>query len=311
MKLLSIVFLACAVPLTCMAQQKQPTFDDLINAGRQWTRENVDPDVLNALENMKLPEAREFCDDILRQFQSNDVVDMDKFKQTAAVVVPLLEEHKDTQAYGAWLRTRLDYFEVAGKLRATSPPAYILRSGQPPEKIANPSAEKEREAWRKELQNRAPLDGAEAFAARLKPIFLAQQVPAPLVWMAEVESSFAPDARSPSGAVGLFQIMPDTARSLHLSLWPFDQRLDPEKNAACAARYLKCLHDRFNDWPLVLAAYNSGETRVQALLEKHNTKTYDGIATHLPAETQFYVPKINATLLRREGIGLADLGVVQ
>jgi membrane-bound lytic murein transglycosylase D len=101
--------------------------------------------------------------------------------------------------------------------------------------------------------------------------------------------------------------MPATARSLGLSLFPTDQRLNPEKNATAAARYLKILYDRFHDWPLVLAAYNAGEGRVNGLIRHHKAGTYEQISTHLPAETQMYVPKVNATLLRREGIGLADL----
>lgn len=305
MKLLCIMALVCTIPLVGLAQD-----DDSIE---KWVRENVDEDILNVLQNLKLPEVREFFDDMLKQFQGDDVVDMDQLRQVATTVLPLLDAHVETQPYAAWLRTRLDYFEVAGKLRATTQPLPTPTPAPAPNRPAtplpNPSPEKEREVWQKELEKRPPLSGTEAFAARLKPIFLAQQVPPALVWMAEVESSFTPNARSPSGAVGLFQLMPDTARSQHLSLWPRDQRLDPEKNAACAARRLKVLHNRFKDWPLVLAAYNSGEGRVQTLLEKHKVKTYDAISTHLPAETQLYVPKINATLLSREGVSLADLSV--
>jgi membrane-bound lytic murein transglycosylase D len=55
--------------------------------------------------------------------------------------------------------------------------------------------------------------------------------------------------------------------------------------------------------------YNAGEGRVQALLARAQPKTFDRIATRLPAETQMYVPKINAALLRREGVGLAALSM--
>ncbi len=125
--------------------------------------------------------------------------------------------------------------------------------------------------------------------------------------MAEVESSFNPKARSPVGAAGLFQLMPATAKQNGLSLFPRDERLQPEKNARAAAQYLKYLHGRFGDWRLALAAYNAGEGRVQRLLQKHKARTFDRIATRLPAETQMYVPKIEATLLRREGLSLAAL----
>ncbi len=81
----------------------------------------------------------------------------------------------------------------------------------------------------------------------------------------------------------------------------------PEKNARAAARYLRQLHGRFGDWRLAFAAYNAGETRVAALLKKHQARTFDEIAAYLPSETQLYVPKIEATLRKREGVTLADL----
>jgi membrane-bound lytic murein transglycosylase D len=140
----------------------------------------------------------------------------------------------------------------------------------------------------------------------LKPVFAAQGVPPELVWLAEVESSFNPSARSPVGAAGLFQLMPPTAKSLGLAARP-DERLDPAKSAGAAARYLKYLHGKFNDWPLALAAYNLGEGRLQKLLERYRVRTFDQVATHLPAETQMYVPRIDAVLQRREGLTLAKL----
>jgi membrane-bound lytic murein transglycosylase D len=56
-----------------------------------------------------------------------------------------------------------------------------------------------------------------------------------------------------------------------------------------------------------LAAYNSGEGTVDRLLQKRKAHSFDAIAPHLPAETQMYVPKIEATLLRREGLKLSQL----
>jgi membrane-bound lytic murein transglycosylase D len=125
--------------------------------------------------------------------------------------------------------------------------------------------------------------------------------------VAEVESSFDPRARSPVGATGLFQLMPATAKRYGLQTWPLDQRLKPEPSARAAAEYLSFLHRDFKDWRLVLAAYNSGEGTVEELLKKHKAHTFDAIATHLPAETQMFVPKVEATILRREGRKLNEL----
>ena len=129
-----------------------------------------------------------------------------------------------------------------------------------------------------------------------------------MVWISEVESSFDARARSPEGAAGMFQLMPVTARSLDLSVGLLrDDRLHPEKSARAAARYLRALYNRFGDWRLALAAYNSGETRVANLLKRHKGKTYDDINAYLPVETQMYVPKIEATLRKREARTLRDL----
>jgi soluble lytic murein transglycosylase-like protein len=58
---------------------------------------------------------------------------------------------------------------------------------------------------------------------------------------------------------------------------------------------------------LAVAAYNGGEGLVGRLLEKRGAHNYDEIAAELPAETQIYVRKVEATILRREGIALEDV----
>ena len=57
----------------------------------------------------------------------------------------------------------------------------------------------------------------------------------------------------------------------------------------------------------MLAAYNAGEGVVDGLLKRYQASTYDAIATHLPAETQMYVPKVEAAILSREGVNLNEL----
>lgn len=101
--------------------------------------------------------------------------------------------------------------------------------------------------------------------------------------------------------------MPATARSLGLALSPKDERFEPEKSAAAAAKYLRYLHARFKDWPLGLAAYNCGEGRLRSALTQHGAKTFDEVAVRLPAETQMYVPKLEAVLSWREGVVLGRL----
>ena len=133
----------------------------------------------------------------------------------------------------------------------------------------------------------------------LERYFVAEGLPGQLVWLAEVESTFNASARSPVGARGLFQLMPETARDLGLSTFFPDERTHPVKSAQAAARYLKQLHRRFDDWPLAIAAYNAGPGRVSRTLAKSDVKTFAAIAGNLPAETRMFVPKVLATLAVR------------
>ena len=77
-----------------------------------------------------------------------------------------------------------------------------------------------------------------------------------LAAVANVESEFEADARSTAGAHGLLQVLPSTAKALHLDV------STPEKNVLAGARYLRLLFDRFHSADLALAAYNAGPTAV-------------------------------------------------
>jgi soluble lytic murein transglycosylase-like protein len=102
--------------------------------------------------------------------------------------------------------------------------------------------------------------------------------PALLHAVITVESGYNPKARSPKGAAGLMQLMPETARRYQVSdIW------DPRQNMSGGARYLRDLLALFNNnVGLALAAYNAGET---AVIENGN---------RIPpyAETRSYVPRV-------------------
>jgi membrane-bound lytic murein transglycosylase D len=290
-------------------QDQALTLDDLMRSAEQWASENLDADVLRVLEGVDQEKVGQVLTNIQKQFHGGYVVDLAALKDAANAVVPLLEGYEETLPYALWLKTRLDYLDVADEFRLTIPPPKVA-PGQPPQPIPNPAPQKEREIWITKLSKRPWPEKAQPYVARLKPIFSEQQVPPELVWVAEVESSFDPRARSPAGAAGLFQLMPATARRYGLrTTWPLDERVRPEPCARAAAQYLEYLHDHFKDWRLALAAYNAGEGTVQNLLTRHKARTYDAIAAYLPAETQMYVPKVEATLLRREGMKLSQLQV--
>lgn len=287
-----------ALPLTVLAQE-QPVFtlDDLAPAIEEWARENIDEDVLKAFGGADRKRLQSLFDEINRRFQGNSVYDVGALKDTASALLPVLESVDDMKPYATWLRTHLDYFVVSDELQHKQP-------SQP-----NPGPEAQRNAWDRQLEKRPSPARANVYVPKLKPIFAAHGAPPALVWLGEVESSFDPAARSPAGAVGMFQFMSATAKAQGLSVSPRDERLDPEKSARAAAKYLRYLHGRFGDWRLALAAYNAGETRVNNLLARYKTRSYSSIATRLPAETQLYVPKIEATVRKREGLSLSALAL--
>lgn len=162
--------------------------------------------------------------------------------------------------------------------------------------------------WLARVKGRPLPARAPALMPKLRAIFAAEGVPPELVWLAEAESSLNPSARSPVGAKGLFQFMPETAKSMGLSTMMPDERTDPEKSARAAARYLRTLHGRFGNWALVLAAYNAGEGRVGRTLAARKAKSFTAIADALPAETRMYVPKVCALIALRAGVPPERIG---
>jgi len=279
----------------------------VVDAAQEWAKENLDEDVLRTLSEVDREQVERFLKQFQEQLKGQYVVDVAALKDAAKAVLPLLDAHEETKPYAAWLRSRLDYFEVAEQLRKNQTPPKTV-PGETPKPAPNPSPAAEQKVWKAELSDREWPKGATELVPKLKPIFTAEQVPEQLVWVAEVESGFNPEARSPVGAAGLFQLMPETAQDLGLRRWPRDQRYQPTPSAQAAAKYLKRLHSKFGDWRLALAAYNAGEGRVRGLLDRNQTRNFDSIATQLPAETQMFVPKVEATILRREGVSLSKLG---
>jgi len=202
---------------------------------------------------------------------------------------------------------------------AVTPPARkvfnIVMPSTPPAKApVPPQVENKRHSlirnssrWQKKLASRPAPPNAAALIPRLKKIFQNEGLPPELVWMAEVESSLNPEARSPVGALGLFQLMPATARRFGLRTGFFDERKNPEKSAGAAAKYLKFLYQAMGSWPLALAAYNAGEGRVGILVKRKKQASFEGIANDLPLETQMYVPKVMALVSLRENTAAEKL----
>jgi membrane-bound lytic murein transglycosylase D len=123
-------------------------------------------------------------------------------------------------------------------------------------------------------------------------IFDRYELPHELKYMAIIESALNPRAVSRAGATGLWQFMLGTAKGLNLEVTTFvDERRDVLKATDAAARYLKQLYNVYQDWHLVIAAYNCGPGNVNKAITRSGGKTdYWQMYYALPRETRGYVP---------------------
>lgn len=128
-------------------------------------------------------------------------------------------------------------------------------------------------------------------------IFAEERVPQDLTFLGHVESGFRFNARSHARALGLWQFMRGTAGDLGLRCDErVDERLDPEKSTRACARYLRQLYERYDDWILALAAYNTGPGNVDRAIRKAESRDFWELARkgHLLNETRNFVPAILA-----------------
>lgn len=117
-------------------------------------------------------------------------------------------------------------------------------------------------------------------------------LPLELKYLPVIESALDPTATSRAGAVGLWQFMLSTAKRYNLEVNSLvDERRDPIKSSYAAAKYLSDLYKIYNDWNLVIAAYNCGPSNVNKAIHRANgAKDYWAIYPYLPKETRGYVP---------------------
>lgn len=116
-------------------------------------------------------------------------------------------------------------------------------------------------------------------------------LPDELKYLPMVESTLRPSVNSHAGAAGLWQLMPMTARYFGLTVNDqVDERLDPYKSTEVAVKYLAQLYNEFQDWPLVMAAYNAGAGRIRKAIRLANCDNYWEIQAYLPKESRKYVP---------------------
>jgi len=317
-------------PSSAPAQIPADMLEQATQLGEQLAREHLPAELLDQFE-FPTPEMwDEFWNNLTRTLESGSLDDLAWMKPAVQSAIEMLRMTPVGEPYADWLEQRLDYFDMAEELvrevpapptaappvpppppprRGDLKPAPRPKPAPPPPAINRRRMEsaRSRPKWEENLAGRPAPAGAVALAPRVKEVFRSEGMPVELIWLAEVESSFNPEARSPVGAAGLFQFMPATAQRFGLSVKPKDERLVPEKSAQAAAKYLRYLHGLFDSWPLALAAYNAGEGRVGKVLKSSSARTFEAIEDRLPVETQMYVPKVLATIALREKTNPATL----
>lgn len=129
-------------------------------------------------------------------------------------------------------------------------------------------------------------------------------LPTELKYLSVIESELKANALSWAGAVGPWQLMPATARNLGLKVGRGkDERKDYTKSTHAAARYLTQLYGLYNDWLLVIAAYNGGPGNVNKAIRQSGSRNFWNLQNYLPAESRNHVKKFIATHYIMEGQG--------
>ncbi|HEY2350250.1 MAG TPA: lytic transglycosylase domain-containing protein [Puia sp.] len=132
----------------------------------------------------------------------------------------------------------------------------------------------------------------------------AYHLPLELKYLAVIESELKSSALSHVGARGPWQLMPATAQVLGLKTsHQNDERTNYYKSTIAAAKYLRDLYAQFNDWLLVLAAYNGGPKPVYNAIQRSGSRNFWFLQNYLPAESRDHVKKFIATHYYFEGRG--------
>src|ERR1035441_9460167 len=148
----------------------------MLDSVQQFAQENLDPDVLNALQNVDRQKVGDFLKQHQDYLQGDAVLDVAQLKDAASAILPLLDANDATQPYAAWLRSRLDYFDAADELKSAAPPPKP-EPGKPLPPLANPTFQAQQEIWIKKITPRPWPKGAAEFVPKLKPVFAGARVP--------------------------------------------------------------------------------------------------------------------------------------
>ncbi len=140
------------------------------------------------------------------------------------------------------------------------------------------------------------------YLSNMESILMQQGIPKQMVYLAVIETHLNVNLVSWAGAAGMWQFMPETGRSYGLQIGNgYDERFNWTKSTVAAAGYLRYLYRQFNDWLLVVAAYNGGPGRVYSAIKRSGSHNFWELQNFLPKESSNHVKKFIATQYIMEG----------
>lgn len=141
------------------------------------------------------------------------------------------------------------------------------------------------------------INRAQIYFPIIEQYLRAENLPDELKYLVIVESAVDPNAISDAGAVGLWQLMPRTARKFGLTVNDqVDERKDVYKSTQAALRYLKHLNKKLGSWTLAVAGYNCGGGKVMKAKRYSYSKDFWELRMFLPKQTQYYIHRMAAAV---------------
>ena len=156
-----------------------------------------------------------------------------------------------------------------------------------------------------------------AYRDTIQAALIRRGLPKDLIAVAYAESACYPLAKSPVGAEGLWQFIPEAARAYHLRIIEdvVDERHSPQKSTDAAIQYYSDMYAKFGSWDLCFAAYNMGPFGLAARLERvegQDVGFWELVdAQMLPDETADYAPAIQAIALILNNLQRLKFGGIQ
>lgn len=140
------------------------------------------------------------------------------------------------------------------------------------------------------------------YLSSMESILIQNGIPKQLVYLAVIETHLDVNLVSWAGAAGMWQFMPETGRMYGLQVsGGYDERFNWQRSTYAAAAYLKDLYKNFNDWLLVVAAYNGGPGRVYSAIKRSGSRDFWALQYYLPKESSNHVKKFIATQYIMDG----------